>query len=77
MIDVAVIGNLEEEARHGAYHGTYEECPFTNSRDLVKAAEKRTEEYCPPGALMSEDQVNGHYGPTLIDEAEAPAATWT
>lgn len=29
------------------------------------------EEHCPPGVLMSEEQVNGHYGPTLLDEAEA------
>ncbi|MGT2467444.1 hypothetical protein ACVOMV_25045 [Mesorhizobium atlanticum] len=29
------------------------------------------EEHCPPGVLMSEEQVNGHYGPMLLDEAEA------
>ncbi|WP_245474198.1 hypothetical protein [Mesorhizobium sp. M2A.F.Ca.ET.042.01.1.1] len=29
------------------------------------------EEHCPPGVLMSEEQVNGRYGPTLLDEAEA------
>ena len=29
------------------------------------------EEHCPPGVLMSEEQVNGHYGPTILDEAEA------
>lgn len=29
------------------------------------------EEHCPPGVLMSEEQVNGHYGPTLLGEAEA------
>ncbi|WP_245466532.1 MULTISPECIES: hypothetical protein [unclassified Mesorhizobium] len=29
------------------------------------------EEHCPPGVLMSEDEVNGHYGPELFAEAEA------
>ena len=29
------------------------------------------EEHCPPGVLMSEEQVNGNYGPTLLGEAEA------
>ncbi|TIR24045.1 MAG: hypothetical protein E5X34_13405 [Mesorhizobium sp.] len=29
------------------------------------------EDHCPPGVLMSEDQVNGHYRPSLLGEAEA------
>ncbi|MDG4877680.1 hypothetical protein P9273_21490 [Mesorhizobium sp. WSM4935] len=32
------------------------------------------EEHCPPGVLMSEDEVNGHYGPELFAEAEAISA---
>ncbi|WP_292511811.1 hypothetical protein [Mesorhizobium sp.] len=32
---------------------------------------RKIEEHCPPGVLLSEDQVNGQYGPTLLDEAEA------
>ncbi|RUW80449.1 MAG: hypothetical protein E5V52_04080 [Mesorhizobium sp.] len=31
------------------------------------------EEHCPPGVLMSEDQVNGHDGPELLAEARALA----
>ncbi|MBZ9894259.1 hypothetical protein LB545_07865 [Mesorhizobium sp. BR1-1-6] len=32
------------------------------------------EEHCPPGVLPSEEMVNGLYGPTLLDEAEAISA---
>ncbi|CDX26605.1 conserved hypothetical protein [Mesorhizobium plurifarium] len=43
-------------------------------RQALRLIRATIEEHCPPGVLMSEDQVNGHYGPTLLGEAEALAA---
>lgn len=40
-------------------------------RAALRMIRATIEEHCPPGVLMSEEQVNGHYGPTLLDEAEA------
>jgi hypothetical protein len=42
-------------------------------RAALRLIRATIEEYCPPGVLMSEEQVNGHNGPTLLDEAEALA----
>ena len=44
---------------------------ITECRAALRMIRATIEEHCPPGVLMSEDQVNGHYGPTLLDEAEA------
>ncbi|TGP50695.1 hypothetical protein EN873_22710 [bacterium M00.F.Ca.ET.230.01.1.1] len=44
---------------------------ITECRAALRLIRATIEEYCPPGVLMSEEQVNGHYGPTLLDEAEA------
>ncbi|WP_245430102.1 hypothetical protein [Mesorhizobium sp. WSM3859] len=40
-------------------------------RAALRMIRATIEEHCPPGVLKSEEQVNGHYGPTLLDEAEA------
>jgi hypothetical protein len=40
-------------------------------RAALRLVRATIEEHCPPCVLMSEEQVNGHYGPTLLDEAEA------
>lgn len=40
-------------------------------RAALRMIRATIEEHCPPGVLMSEEQVNGRYGPTLLDEAEA------
>ncbi|TIP39101.1 MAG: hypothetical protein E5X77_30375 [Mesorhizobium sp.] len=40
-------------------------------RAALRLIRATIEEYCPPGVLMSEEQVNGHYGPSVLDEAEA------
>ncbi|WP_434725729.1 hypothetical protein [Mesorhizobium sp. RIZ17] len=40
-------------------------------RAALRIIRATIEEHCPPGVLMSEEQVKGHYGPTLMDEAEA------
>jgi hypothetical protein len=52
------------------------ECLFAMENELACRAalhmiRATIEEYCPPGVLMSEEQVNGHFGPTVLDEAEA------
>ncbi|RWL42220.1 MAG: hypothetical protein EOR60_26370 [Mesorhizobium sp.] len=44
---------------------------ITECRAALRMIRATIEEHCPPGVLMSEEQVNGHYGPTLLDEAEA------
>lgn len=43
----------------------------TECRAALRLIRATIEDHCPPGVLMSEDQVNGHYGPALLDEAEA------
>jgi hypothetical protein len=40
-------------------------------RAALRLIRATIEEHCPPGVLMSEEQVNGHYGPTLLGEAQA------
>ncbi|RWL42848.1 MAG: hypothetical protein EOR60_24155 [Mesorhizobium sp.] len=40
-------------------------------RAALRMIRATIEEHCPPGVLMSEEQVNGHYGPSVLDEAEA------
>jgi hypothetical protein len=55
------------------------ECLFGYGKDPACRAALRMiratiEEHCPPGALMSEEQANGHYGPTVLGEAEAISA---
>ncbi|AZO04598.1 hypothetical protein [Mesorhizobium sp. M2A.F.Ca.ET.043.02.1.1] len=40
-------------------------------RAALRMIRATIQEHCPPGVLMSEEQVNGHYGPTLLGEAEA------
>lgn len=40
-------------------------------RAALRMIRATIEEHCPPGVLMSEEQVNGHFGPSLLDEAEA------
>ncbi|RWE76171.1 MAG: hypothetical protein EOS42_12030 [Mesorhizobium sp.] len=40
-------------------------------RAALRMIRATIEEHCPPGVLMSEEQVNSRYGPTLLDEAEA------
>ncbi|RWH17210.1 hypothetical protein [Mesorhizobium sp.] len=42
-----------------------------DGRAALRMIRSTIEEHCPPGVLMSEDQVNGHFGPSLLDEAEA------
>ncbi|WP_292317310.1 hypothetical protein [Mesorhizobium sp.] len=44
---------------------------ITECRAALRMIRATIEEHCPPGVLLSEDQVNGQYGPTLLDEAEA------
>ena len=44
---------------------------ITECRAALRMIRATIEEHCPPGVLMSEEQVTGHYGPTLVDEAEA------
>ncbi|WFP65737.1 MULTISPECIES: hypothetical protein [unclassified Mesorhizobium] len=44
---------------------------ITECRAALRMIRATIEEHCPPGVLMSEEQVNGHYGPRLLDEAEA------
>ena len=44
---------------------------ITECRAALRLIRATIEEHCPPGVLMSEEQVNGHYGPTVLDEAEA------
>ena len=39
-------------------------------RAALRMIRATIEEHCPPGVLMSEEQVNGHYGPSLLYEAE-------
>ena len=43
-------------------------------RAALRLIRATIEEHCPPGVLMSEEQVNGHYGPSLLNEAEALSA---
>jgi hypothetical protein len=43
-------------------------------RAALTLIRRTIEEHCPPGVLMSEEQVNGHYGPTIMHEAAALAA---
>ncbi|MBZ9661198.1 hypothetical protein LB523_19325 [Mesorhizobium sp. ESP-6-4] len=43
-------------------------------RVVLQLIRATIEEHCPPGVLPSEDQVNGHYGPSLLNEAEAISA---
>jgi hypothetical protein len=43
-------------------------------RAALQLIRETIEEHCPPGVLMSEEQVNGQYGPTLLGEAEALSA---
>ena len=40
-------------------------------RAALRMIRATIEEHCPPGVLMSEEQVNGHYGPSVLVEAEA------
>ena len=40
-------------------------------RAALRMIRATIEEHCPPGVLMSEEQVNGHYGLSVLDEAEA------
>ncbi|TIW77798.1 MAG: hypothetical protein E5V53_24485, partial [Mesorhizobium sp.] len=47
---------------------------ITECRAALRMIRATIEEHCPPGVLLSEDQVNGQYGPTLLDEAEALSA---
>ncbi|CDX39158.1 conserved hypothetical protein [Mesorhizobium sp. ORS 3359] len=51
------------------FHGMAEN--DSDCRAVLQMIRTTIEEHCPPGVLMSEEQVNGHYGPTLLDEAEA------
>ncbi|WP_189402004.1 MULTISPECIES: hypothetical protein [unclassified Mesorhizobium] len=44
---------------------------ITECRAALRMIRATIEEYCPPGVLKSEEQVKGHYGPTLLDEAGA------
>lgn len=44
---------------------------ITECRAALRLIRATIEEHCPPGVLMSEEQVNGRYGPSLLDEAEA------
>jgi len=46
---------------------------ITECRAALTLIRRTIEEYCPPGALPSEEMVNGLYGPDLIHEAEALA----
>jgi len=43
----------------------------TECRAALRLIRATIEEHCPPGVLMSEEQVKVHYGPTLLDKAEA------
>ncbi|WP_292333103.1 hypothetical protein [Mesorhizobium sp.] len=43
----------------------------TECRAALRLIRATIEEHCPPGVLMSEEEVRGRYGPTLLDEAEA------
>ncbi|MES0135608.1 hypothetical protein NKJ88_11730 [Mesorhizobium sp. M0016] len=42
-------------------------------RAALTLIRRTIEDHCPPGALPSEEAVNGLYGPGLMDEAEAIA----
>lgn len=51
------------------FHDMAENDP--DCRAALQLIRATIEEHCPPGVLLSEDQVNGHFGPTLLGEAEA------